>query len=226
MRSPWASQAWAVFRKDVLVEARTRVNVNAMLFFAGTVLLIFSFALGPEPARLRSAAAGLLWLVFVFAGLLAFARTYALEAENSAFEGLLAVAQNRSAIYAGKLCGAAAVMVFIEAVILPLMAVLYNLDLWKALPALLLIGVLGTLGFAAVGALYGALTMHLRAREVLLPLLLLPITVPVLLGAVKATGYVIAGGSADLGLWMEVLVAFDLIFITAGLLLYESAVTE
>lgn len=225
MHSTWANQAWAVFRKDVVVELRTRVNLNAMLFFAGTMLLIFSFALGPDPARLRVAAAGLLWLAFSFAGLLAFGRSYQLETENNAFEGLLLIAENRSAIYAGKVCGTAAVMLFIEAVILPLMAILFNIDLWRSIPALFLIGVLGTLGFSAIGALYGALTMALRAREVLLPLLMLPVTVPVLLGAVKATSYVLAGQRQDLGLWIEVLIAFDIVFITAGLLLYDSAVS-
>jgi heme exporter protein B len=226
MRSTWGEQAWAVFRKDVVLEARTKVNINAMLFFAGTVLLIFSFALGPDPDRLRTAAAGLLWLAFIFAGLLAFGRSYQLEAENRAFEGLLLVAQHRSAIYLGKLCGAAAVMLVIEVIIVPVMAVLYNIDLWKSIPALLLVGVLGTVGFAAIGALYGALTMSLRAREVLLPLLMLPVTVPVVLGAVKATGYILAGQRHDLGLWLEVLTAFDIVFVTAGLLLYESAVAE
>ncbi len=222
----WVKQVIAVFWKDLSVEARTKVNVNATLFFAGTVLLIFSFALGPDPTRLQSAAAGLLWLAFIFSGLLAFGRSYALETENDAFEGLLLIAQNRSAIYAGKLLATTAIMMIIEAVILPLMAILYNIDLWQSIPALLAIGVLGTLGFSAIGTLYGALTMSLRAREVLLPLLMLPVTVPVLLGAVKATSYVLTGQLHALGIWIEVLVAFDVVFITAGLLLYESAAGE
>jgi heme exporter protein B len=226
LRIMWVRQAWAVARKDLAVEARTKVNVNAMLFFAATVLLIFSFALGPNTDRLRSVAAGLLWLAFVFSGLLAFGRSYSLETENNAFEGLLLVAENRSAIYAGKLVSTSGIMLAIEAVILPLMAILFNMDVWKSIPALLLVGVLGTLGYAAIGALYGALTMTLRAREVLLPLLLLPVTVPVVLGAVKATGYILLGQRQGLGTWIEVLVAFDIIFITAGLLLYENAVGE
>jgi len=226
MPTTWAEQAWAVARKDVLLELRSRTNFNAMLFFAGMVLLIFSFALGPDPSTLRSASGGLLWLAFVFAGVLAFGHAYQLEAENSAFEGLLLVAQNRSAIYAGKLLGTVAVMLVIEAVILPLMAVLYNLDLWGSIFALAGIAALGTLGFASIGALYGALTMSLRAREVLLPLLLLPVTVPVILGAVKATTYVLPGQHGDLFLWLELLCAFDVIFISAGILIYEYAVGE
>ncbi len=226
MHSTWAEQAWAVLRKDVLLEARSRVNINAMLFFAGMVLLVFSFALGPGRAQLQAAAGGILWLAFIFAGLLAFGRIYQLEAENYAFEGLLLVARNRSAIYAGKMLGATLVMLLIEAVVLPLMAILYNLDLSGSALLLVLVGVLGTLGFAAIGALYGALTMSLRAREVLLPLLLLPVTVPVLLGAVKATTYALAGQTGQIGQWIELLAAFDVIFVTAGLLMFEYAFGE
>jgi heme exporter protein B len=226
MHTTWAEQTWAVARKDLLLEARSRTNVNAMLFFAGMVLLIFSFALGPNPSQLRAVAGGLVWLAFVFAGVLAFGRAYQLEAENNAFEGLLLVAQNRSAIYAGKVLGTVTVMLTIEAIILPLMAVLYNIDLWKSLPALLLVGVLGTIGFASIGALFGALTMSFRAREVLLPLLLLPITVPVILGAVKATTFLLSGRHGEFGLWLELLAAYDIIFITAGILTFEYAVGE
>jgi heme exporter protein B len=226
MSSTWAEQTWAVFRKDVLLEARSRVNVNAMLFFAGMVLLIFSFALGPDRTHLRAAAGGLLWLAFVFAGVLAFGRIYQLEAENNAFEGLLMVARNRSAVYLGKMLGAMAVMLGIEIVVVPLMAVLYTLPLAGNVVPLALVSVLGTAGFASVGALYGALTMSLRAREVLLPLLLLPVTVPVILGAVKATSLVLANQSADLGTWLGLLVAFDVVFITLGLLTFEYAVGD
>lgn len=223
MHSTWAEQTWAVLRKDVVMEARSRVNINAMIFFAGMVLLVFSFALGPNRARLQAAAGGIVWLAFIFAGVLAFSRIYQLETENDAFEGLLLVAQNRGAIYLGKLLGAMTVMLVIELMVVPLMAILYNLDLSTSAAALLLVGFLGTLGFAAIGALYGALTMSLRAREVLLPVLLLPITVPVLLAAVKATGSILAGSFADLHLWLGLLVAFDVVFVTTGLLTFEYA---
>lgn len=226
MRSTWADQARAVIWKDVLLESRSRTNLNAMLFFAGMVLLVFSFALGPTPNRLRAAAGGLLWLAFLFSGVLAFGRAYQIEAENSAFEGLLLVAQHRSAIYAGKLLGVLAVMGLIEVVTIPLMALLYNLDIWGSILPIALVVLLGTLGFSAIGALYGALTMSLRAREVLLPLLVLPVTVPVILGAVKATSSLISGQPDNLNLWIELLAAFDVIFVTAGLLIFEYAVGE
>lgn len=226
MRSTWAEQTWAVFRKDVLLEARSRVNINAMLFFAAMVLLIFSFALGPNPARLQEASGGLLWLAFIFSGILAFGRAYQLEAENNAFEGLLLVAHHRSAIYAGKVIGVVAVMAVLEAVIVPVMALLFNLELWSVLPSLALVALLGTTGFSSIGALYGALTMSLRAREVLLPLLVFPVTVPVILGSVEATTQLVAGGRTDLGSWISLLAAFDVIFLTAGMLVFEYAVGE
>lgn len=226
MHSTWAEQTWAVVRKDVLLEMRSRVNINAMLFFGGMVLLIFSFALGPSPARLQEAAGGLLWLAFIFSGILAFGRAYQLEAENNAFEGLLLVAQHRSAVYAGKVAGVVAVMVLLEAVIIPVMALLFNLELWSVLAPLALVALLGTIGFSAIGALYGALTMSLRAREVLLPLLVFPVTVPVILGSVQATTQLLTGQRSDLGSWISLLVAFDVIFLTAGMLVFEYAAGE
>jgi len=222
----WGRQIWAIFHKDILLEARSRANFNAMLFFAGLVLLIFSFALGRDPRRLREAAGGILWLAFVFAGTLSFSRAYQLEADNNAFEGLLMVAPNRSAIYLGKLAGGVAIMLLIEICVVPLMAILYNLDLWGSALPLLAVGLLGTAGYASVGALYGALTMRLRAREVLLPLLMLPVTIPVLLAAVNATTDVLGGNSGDIRMWLELLAAFDVVFITAGVLTYEYAVGD
>jgi heme exporter protein B len=226
MSSTWAEQAWAVLYKDVLLEARSRVNLNAMLFFAGMVVLVFSFALGPDRSHLRAAAGGLLWLAFIFAGILAFGRIYQLEADNNAFEGLLLVARHRSAIYLGKMLGAMAVMLAVEVIVVPLTAVLYTLSLGTNVLPLAAVCLLGTAGFASIGALYGALTMSLRAREVLLPLLLLPVTVPVVLGAVKATTAVLANQSTDLGTWVGLLVAFDVIFITIGLLTFEYVVGD
>ncbi|GAC1319208.1 MAG: heme exporter protein CcmB [Chloroflexota bacterium] len=215
-----------MFRKDMVLEARSRANLNAIVFFAGLMLLIFSFALGSDPVRLHAVASGLLWLAFVFSGTLTFARSYQIEAENNAFEGLLLVAQNRSAIYLGKMLSAVAVMMLIEMCVVPLMAILYSIDLWKAAIPLLGIGLLGTIGYSAIGALYGALTMRLRAREVLLPLLMLPVTVPVILAAVTATSYAFGGQYGDARLWLELLVIFDVIFVTAGLLTFEYVVAD
>jgi heme exporter protein B len=222
----WAEQIWAVVRKDLLLEARGRTNLSAMIFVSVQVLLLFSFALGPSSDRLRASAGGLLWLAFIFAGILAFGRAYQIEAENDSFEGLLLVARSRSAIYLGKVIGVACVMFVIEAFTVPLMAILYNLSLWTDILRLIPIALLGTLGFASVGALYGALTMSLRAREVLLPLLLLPVSVPVVLCAVKATTAVLDPHGGEIARWLELLCAFDVVFVTAGMLTFEFVVGE
>jgi heme exporter protein B len=174
-------------RKDVTVELRARERVNAMLFFAALVLFIFNFALGPDREKLREVAPGLLWLAFLFTGMLGLARSFQAERENECFEELLLTPGDRESIYYGKLAGNILFMLMAEALILPLFGVLYNLDIWEHLLSLALVALLGTVGFSTIGTLLAAMTAHLRAREVMLPLLLFPLTVPVILGSVRAT---------------------------------------
>jgi heme exporter protein B len=210
-------QTWAVLVKDLTVEWLTRQAFNAMVFFAVLVLFIFSFALGPQTARQRDLAAGLLWLAFVFTGLLGLGRTFQVEQENHCLEGLVLFSRNCIPVYVGKVLATVAFLLSVETMILVLLAVLYNVDLWRYLPALMLIMGLGTVGFAAVGTLYAAITVQMRAREVILPLLLLPIMVPVLLASVKATAAVLQGqGLMSVSEWIKLLGAFDVIFLTVG----------
>lgn len=210
-------QTWSVLVKDLTIEWRTRQAFNAMVFFAVLVLFIFSFALGPQTARQRDLASGLLWLAFVFTGLLGLGRSFQVEQENHCLEGLVLFSRNCIPVYIGKVLATVAFLLSVEGMILVLLAVLYNIDLWRYLPALGLIIGLGTVGFAAVGTLYAAITVQMRAREVLLPLLLLPIMVPVLLASVKATGAVLQGeGLMSVSGWMKLLGAFDVIFLTVG----------
>jgi heme exporter protein B len=215
-------QTWAVFTKDLTVEWRTRQAFNAVVFFAVLVLFIFSFALGPQTARQRDLAAGLLWLAFVFTGLLGLGRTFQVEQENHCLEGLILYSRNCTPIYVGKVLATVVFLLSVESMIVVLLAVLYNVDLWRYLPALMLVIGMGTVGFAAVGTLYAAITMQVRAREVLLPLLLLPIMVPVLLASVKATAAVLDGeGLASVTGWVKLLGAFDVVFLTVGWLVCD-----
>ncbi len=210
-------QTWSVLVKDLTIEWRTRQAFNAMVFFAVLVLFIFSFALGPQTARQRDLASGLLWLAFVFTGLLGLGRTFQVEQENHCLEGLVLFSRNCIPVYVGKVLATVAFLLSVEGMILVLLAVLYNIDLWRYLPALVLIIALGTVGFAAVGTLYAAITVQMRAGEVLLPLLLLPIMVPVLLASVKATAAVLQGqGLMAVTGWVKLLGAFDVIFLTVG----------
>jgi len=220
-------RTWAMTWKDVTVELRARERVNAMLFFAALVLFIFNFALGPDQEKLREVAPGLLWLAFLFTGMLGLARSFQAERENECFEELLLTPGDRESIYYGKLAGTVLFMVMAEALILPLFGILYNLDIWRHLPSLALVAFLGTVGFSAVGTLLAAMTAHLRAREVMLPLLLFPLTVPVILGSVRATEAILAGeGLAGASHWLKLLVGFDVIFLVVSPLVFEFVLEE
>jgi heme exporter protein B len=214
-------------RKDVTVELRARERVNAMLFFAALVLFIFNFALGPDREKLREVAPGLLWLAFLFTGMLGLARSFQAERENECFEELLLTPGDRESIYYGKLAGNILFMLMAEALILPLFGVLYNLDIWEHLLSLALVALLGTVGFSTIGTLLAAMTAHLRAREVMLPLLLFPLTVPVILGSVRATEAILAGeGLAGVSHWLKLLAGFDVIFLVVSPLVFEFVLEE
>lgn len=220
-------RTWAMTRKDVMVELRARDRMNAMLFFAALVLFIFNFALGPDLERLRGVAPGLLWLAFLFTGMLGLSRSFQAERENECFEELLLTPGDRESIFFGKLAGNVLFMITAEALILPLFGILYNLDIWGELPSLGLVAFLGTLGFSALGTLLAAMTAHLRAREVMLPLLLFPLTVPLLLGSVRATEAILAGeGLGAVSHWLKLLAGFDLIFLVVSPLVFEFVLEE
>ena len=227
MAAELARRTWAMTWKDVRVELRARERLNAMLFFAALVLFIFNFALGPDLSKLREAAPGLLWLAFLFTGMLGLGRSFQAERENECFEELLLTPGDRESLYFGKLAGNILFMVMAEALILPLFAILYNLEIWAALPGLLLVAFLGTVGFSTIGTLLAAMTAHLRAREVMLPLLLFPLTVPVILGSVKATEALLSGGGlAEASHWVKLLCGFDVVFLVICPLAFEFVLEE
>jgi len=220
--SAYVRRAWIVVWKDVISERRSKESLNALVFFSILLLFVFQFALGPERARVEAALPGLLWLGFILAGLLAFGRTFLVERENDCWEGLVLSPGDKSAIYLGKLAGNVLLMAAVEAVLLVLFSVFFGLDFTGMLPALSLVLALGTLGLAAVGTLFGAITAQLRARELLFPVLLLPAVVPILLGAVSATQIVILGQPlAEAGAWLKLLAAADLVYLVVGVLTFE-----
>lgn len=222
-----AGRVWALARKDLLTEGRSKETLNGLLFFAALVLLVFGFALGPDRARLEQAAAGVLWVGFILTGVLGLTRAFQVERENECLEGLLLYPGDRGALYLGKLLGNVVFMLALELAVFPCFAFFYNMPLWGALPGLLLTAALGTVGFAAVGTLFATMTMHLRAREVMFPLLLLPFVVPVLLAAVKGTEAFLRGaGRVEALPWLTLLGLFDLIFVTVSLFAFEWVVEE
>ena len=220
--SAYLRRAWIVVWKDVLTERRSKESLNALLFFSVLLLFVFQFALGPERARVATALPGLLWLGFILAGVLGLGRSFLVERENDCWEGLVLSPGDKSAIYLGKLAGNVLVMAVVEAALLLLFNVFFGLDFSGVLPRLVVVLALGTLGLAAVGTLFAAITAQVRARELLFPVLLLPAQVPLLLGAVSATEIVLAGQPlAEAAQWLKLLAAADLVYLVVGLLTFE-----
>lgn len=223
----FARRAFAITWKDLLTERRSKEHLNSLAYFAVLLLFLFQFALGPDPARIREAAPGLLWLSFILTGILGLGRAFQAERENECLEGLLLSPIDREAIFLGKLLGNTIVMLLLSLFLLPLFAFFYNLDLWRYLPSILVVVFLGIFGFAVVGTLYSAMTANMRAKELLFPLLLLPLVVPVLLASVTATQILLEGGSLGKAMrGLQLLVGFDVIFLVVGLLTFEFVVEE
>jgi heme exporter protein B len=219
----YARRTWIVLWKDAVTERRSKETLNALFFFSLLLLFVFEFTLGADRDRLGAALPGLLWLGFILSGLLGLGRTFLAERENDCLEGLLLTPGDKSAIYLGKVAGNVALMLTVEAILLALFALFFNVDVARALRALAGVMALGTVGFAAVGTLFAAMTAHVRARELLFPVLLLPVQVPVLLASVKATEAALLGEPLSaVAHWLKLLAAADVIFVVAGVLTFDA----
>ncbi len=211
--------------KDVATEMRTKEALGAMLVFALLVIIIFNFALELRSDNAREIAPGILWVAFAFAGMLGFNRSFALERENACIEGLMLAAADRSMIYVGKMLGNVVFMSLAEMCVLPIFAALFDVPVLN--PALWLVILLGTLGLCAVGTLFAVMAVSTRAREVILPLLLFPITVPLIIAAVKATGQVLDGQRlSEAFVWLRLMLGFDIIFTLLAFLGFEYVIEE
>ncbi len=208
--------------KDLVVERRSKETLNALLFFSLALLFVFQFALGPDRERLASVLPGLLWLGFILSSVLGLGRAFLVERQNDCWEALLLAPGDKSAIYLGKLLGSLVLMLVVEALVLALFVLFFNVDLGPALPALALVIALGTVGISAVGTLFAAMTAQVRARELLFPVLLLPVLVPVLLGTVQATeALLLREPLAAVGHWLKLLVATDVVYLAIGFLTFD-----
>lgn len=215
----------AVLWKDLMAEARSKELLSAMLVFSLLVVLIFNFALQLDRVTRENVAAGVLWVTAVFAGTLGLNRSLAQEKDRGSLDGLLLAPVDRSALYFGKMLGNWLFMLIVEAVILPVFSVLYNLPM--LLPLLLVIVVLGTLGYAGVGTLLASIAVHSRARDVMLPILLLPVAVPVLVAAVQAsTGILEARAWDEVSLWFNLLIGYDVIFVAVAYMAFDYVMEE
>jgi len=216
----------AALRKELLLQWRTRAQAVAVFVFGATALLLFSFAIGPNAAALREYAAGFLWLALLLSSTLTLSESFHAEMENSALEGLLLLPASPRALYYGKAVANAIQLIVLGIALVPVMIVLYDAGTMR-LPTLLLIIILGGAGLSAPGTLYAAMTSQIRAKQMLLPLLLFPLIVPVLLAAVKATSLAILGDPMQQGrAWLLLLLAFDGIYWSLCGLLFEKVVED
>jgi heme exporter protein B len=215
----------AVVWKDLAAELRSRELISSMLVFALLVILVFNFALELDIAARQTVTSGVLWVTFAFAGTLGLNRSMAVERDRGCLDGLLLAPVDRSALYFGKALGNLAFMLIIEAIVVPIYSLLYNVNLFH--PGLMGVVLLGSIGYAAVGTLLSSMAVQARTRDVLLPILLFPVVLPVLVSAVKATNAVLLGlEAAEVWPWLNLLIAYDVIFTAAALMLFDFVVED
>jgi len=215
----------AIVWKDLVAEMRSREMMSAMLVFALLVVLIFNFALELDVRTRETVTAGVLWVTFAFAGTLGLNRSIAVEKDRGCLDGLLLAPIDRSALYFGKVMSNLLFMLAVEAVIFPLYSILYNVNLF--VPGLLLVVLLGSWGYVAVGTLLATMTVQTRTRDVLLPILLFPVVLPVLVPALKASDAYLQGlEMAAIMPWLNLLIAYDVIFTALAFMGFDYIVEE
>jgi heme exporter protein B len=214
----YLSSFYAIVWKDIAAELRSRELLSAMLVFALLVILIFNFSL-------ELVTAGVLWTTFAFAGTLGLNRSMAMEQDRGCLDGLLLAPVDRSAIYFGKAFGNLIFMLVVEIIVLPVYSLLYNVNLFQ--PGLLFIILLGSVGYVSVGTLLSSMAMQTRTRDVLLPILLFPLVIPVLIAAVKASaGFLQGAFMADISPWINLLIVYDVIFVAVAFMVFDYVVEE
>ena len=224
------SVLYAVMEKDLRLEWRTKESLLVMVVFALLVLTLFSFAFGPGGGSgegARAVQAGILWISFLFACVIGLSRTMGVERESAGFSAMYASPSDPSALYLGKVASALVLMGIMELAGFAVLAVLYSVDVWKSAGALALVAGSATLGIAAAGTLFSAMSARTRTREVLLPVLMFPALVPVLIAAVKATeAHLGGGGWADAKDWLRLMLVYDVIFMVSASLVFEYILEE
>ncbi|MGZ5291344.1 MAG: heme exporter protein CcmB [Actinomycetota bacterium] len=212
-------QAGVIAGKDLRVELRGRHALGTLLPFAATLLVAFGFAFGPGRDVLERTAPGLLWMAVLFAAVMAARRAYQAEAEDGALEGLLLAPVDKAAVFLGKLSAIAVELIALVVAVLLLVVVLFDLTLGSPL-ALAGAFTLGSVGLAAVGGLFGVVAEAARTREAVFPMLVLPLATPVLIAGVRATDLAATGRAGEAASWLGLLVAFDLVFVSVGILVF------
>jgi len=219
--------AITILRKDFRAEFRTKEVFNSAVVFALIVIVVFSMAFDPSTRQAQEMSGGLLWIAFAFSAVLALGRTFAREVPNDALLGLQMAPIPPAAVYAGKLLSNLAFLGLLELLLLPLFGVFYNLRLGEVAAPLVLIVALGSWGLAAVGTTFAAIATSVRLREMMLPVLLFPVEIPLILSLVEATTAVLRDNSlAGAWIWLQICIGFDVIFTILSLFLFEYVLGE
>ena len=216
------TQTYLLLRKDLLLELRRRDSLLTMFFFGTLLLFVCHFSFDLPPDKVAEMAPALLWLAFLFTGTLGLAQLFQAERENHCLDALLLSPLDRGALFLAKTIFNLILMLLVELVVIPLFWILFNLSAWNLLPQLFLVILLGTIGFCVLGTIMSALTLRARARELLLPLVLFPLMIPVILATIRCMESVLRNGEFGEALsWLKLLVGFDVIFITVGILIFD-----
>jgi len=217
-------QIWVVTVKDLRAELRTKEAINASFAFAMVILLMFSFAFDPSDDTTREISGGLLWIVFAFAGTLILNRSFARELPNDCLDALIAAPISSSALFLGKAFANFVLVLAVEFMALPVFGIFYNVHWTLQLPELVMVMLLGTWALTVIGTIFSALTVNIRLREVMLPMLTYPILVPALMGAMLLTSKLVNGIpiAADTLEWLKILVGFDIVYTAVSLILVET----
>ena len=227
MRPPLLSTTWLIARKDLAIEFRTRTAFLAVLVFAVLGVAIFYFAWDATAVPAIDLAPGVLWVIFTFSGLLSLQRSFGVEQSDRAMDALLLAPIDREAIFLGKALANLLFVAGIQAVTIPAVALLYNLPMGRTLPILFAIALLAAVGLVAVGTLFSAMAANTRLAELLLPMLSLPFFVPVVYAAAQSTSLLLVGRpTAEAWPFLKLLIAFDLVFLTACTLAFPFTLEE
>lgn len=219
---------WLITRKDIVIEARSREILFTTLFFAVSCVLVFAFGFVREGKPVEDAAAGILWISIAFSGTLALGRAFERERQSETLRALMMAPIDRPALYVGKLLGVLMLLGTVEIIVVPLVALMFQAPLFKHPFMMLGLLVTGTVGFCAVGTLFAAMLVRARSRDVLLPVLLYPITIPVIIAGVRGTAVLLAA-EVDMPMaraWLAMLTFFDVMFVTLALWTFEPVMTE
>ena len=211
-----------LLRKDLILEWRRRDSLWTMFFFGILLLFVFQFSFDLVPEKIAAMTPALLWLAFLFTGTLGLTQLFEAERANHCLDALLMSPLDRGALFLAKTCLNIILMVLVEMIVIPLFWILFNLPSWEPVPLLFLISFLGTVGFCVVGTILSGVTLKARARELLLPLVLFPLMIPVILATIRCMEAVLRSGDiGDAAPWLRLLIGFDVIFVTVGILIFD-----